>query len=130
MQGGSADITKRAMIAVFNDPVMKELRFRLLLCIHDELIGEVPVENAERASQRLSELMLAAPYPECQLPFKCDADVFSHWYSQEYSTRVKADLNDLLKKGTEGEAAIEEIYKMHRESTKEYLDSILNAEEK
>ena len=130
VQGGSADITKRAMIAVFNDPVMKELGFRLLLCIHDELIGEVPAENAERASQRLSELMLAAPYPECQLPFKCDADVFSHWYSQEYSTRVKADFNDLLKKGIEREAAIEEIYKMHRESTKEYLDSILNAEER
>lgn len=129
VQGGSADITKRAMIAVYNDPVMRELDFHILLCIHDEIIGEVPEENAEKASQRLSELMLGAPKPECQLPFKCDADVFSHWYAQEYGTGVRANFDDLLKKGLSKEEATEEIYRLHGESTRDYLDEVLSAED-
>lgn len=91
VQGGSATITKKAMIAVHNDPIMKQLDFHILLCIHDEIIGECPAENAEQAGNRLVELMLQAPQPDCMIPFKCDYDVTTHWYETEYSTMLKAE---------------------------------------
>lgn len=118
VQGGSADVTKRAMIAVYNDEVMRSLGFRLLLCVHDELIGECPEENAEKAAERLTELMLNAPKPECQLPFKCDADIFDHWYASEYETQVRADFEKCGKDYAK-------IYEMHSESLPEYINKIV-----
>ena len=39
IQGGAATITKLAMIAVHNDPLLNSLGFNTLICVHDELIG-------------------------------------------------------------------------------------------
>lgn len=125
VQGGSADITKRAMIKVFNDPLMKELGFNLLLCIHDELIGEVPEENAEAAAKRLSELMLAAPLPECKLPFKCDSSIIDHWYEEEYDTLIQVEYSKLLEKNNK-ETSFNTICKDHCESTPETLQKIID----
>ncbi|SHN65445.1 DNA polymerase I [Desulfovibrio litoralis] len=57
IQGSAADIIKLAMLAVEQDSLLKELNATLILQIHDELILEVPKENAEKAGQRLAELM-------------------------------------------------------------------------
>lgn len=118
VQGGSADITKKAMIAVDQDVVMRELDFHLLLCIHDELIGECPAENAEKAASRLSELMLDAPKPECLLPFKCDAEISSAWYEEEYNTWVREDYEN-------NHHDFEKLKQLHFESTEDELKSIV-----
>ena len=39
------------MINVDKDPRLKELGFELLIPVHDELIGQCPVENAEEVSK-------------------------------------------------------------------------------
>lgn len=88
VQGGAATITKLAMIDVFNDPILKNLGFDLLLCIHDELIGECPRENSEAAAERLSELMIAAAAKVCSVPMKCDATITSRWYEEEATDSI------------------------------------------
>jgi DNA polymerase I-like protein with 3'-5' exonuclease and polymerase domains len=45
IQGGAATLTKLAMIKIHNDEVLKRLGFRLSIAVHDELIGECPIEN-------------------------------------------------------------------------------------
>ena len=45
IQGGAATLTKLAMIKIHNDEVLKKLGFRLSIAVHDELIGECPIEN-------------------------------------------------------------------------------------
>ena len=52
IQGSAADQTKLAMILIGNDKKLKELGFRLLLPVHDELIGECPKENAKEVAER------------------------------------------------------------------------------
>ncbi|PPL20550.1 DNA polymerase I [Microterricola pindariensis] len=47
IQGSAADIMKRAMIAIENDIAAQELRSRMLLQVHDELIFEVAPGEAE-----------------------------------------------------------------------------------
>ncbi len=83
VQGSAADITKLAMIAINNDERMKELDFHLLIQVHDEVIGECPIENAKEAGERLSYLMRTAPTHLIKLPFKCDVDFTKNWYGAE-----------------------------------------------
>ena len=97
VQGGSADITKRAMISIYNDKEMRELGFKILLCIHDEIVGECPEENAEKVASRLSYLMMEAPKPNCMIPFKCDSSITNCWYEEEYATWIKEDFEEMGK---------------------------------
>jgi DNA polymerase-1 len=59
MQGGAADIVKRAMLAVEADAELKTLDALMLLQVHDELVQEAPEWNAEAVSTRTKQLMRA-----------------------------------------------------------------------
>ena len=82
VQGSAADMAKLAMISINTDKRMKELDFHLLICVHDEVIGECPEENAKEAKERLSYLMRQAPSHLIELPFKCDCEVSYNWYGE------------------------------------------------
>lgn len=88
IQGSAATLTKKAMVAIFNDEEMNDLGFRLLIPVHDELLGECPIENAERVSERLSELMINAAKPEVSIKFKCDPYIAKHWYADEVEHEI------------------------------------------
>ena len=80
-------MTKKAMISIDRDKEMQDLGFKLLIGVHDELIGECPRENGEKVADRLSYLMRTC-VPELAVPFKCDAEVEEHWYENEYSHMI------------------------------------------
>lgn len=79
VQGSAADMTKKALVALYNHKELKELGFRLLMSVHDENIGECPKENVARVTQLLSEVMIAAN-DKCCVPMKCDSEVSEYWY--------------------------------------------------
>jgi DNA polymerase-1 len=81
IQGSAADLIKFAMLAVHGDPLLKDLGARLLLQVHDELIVEVPQENAPQAAGRLSALMTdtASWGVELSVPLVADAGIGSNW---------------------------------------------------
>ena len=79
VQGSAADMTKLAIIAVGNDEFLKSKGFKLLLPVHDELIGECPEQNAKEVAKRFSELMVLAAKDLC-VPSKCDVEVSRRWY--------------------------------------------------
>jgi len=81
IQGSAADQTKLAMILVGNDARLKELGFKLLLAVHDELIGECPRENAKEVSERFAQLMVEAA-KDLAVPSKCDVEVTECWYGE------------------------------------------------
>src|SRR5699024_6143014 len=60
IQGGAADQTKMAMIKIYNNEELRNLGFRLLIGVHDELIGEAPLENAKRCAELLEYCMVTA----------------------------------------------------------------------
>ena len=92
IQGSAADMTKVAMIMVDNDPVMKELDFHLLIPVHDELLGECPRHNAEKAGKRLSELMIKAGRSlVTDIPQKCDVEITERWYGNVLTEEDLAD---------------------------------------
>lgn len=79
IQGSAADQTKLAMILIGNDKQLNDLGFRLLLQVHDELIGECPEENAKEVSERFSALMVEAA-KDLKVPSKCDVEISKRWY--------------------------------------------------
>ena len=83
IQGSAADMSKLAMILVGNDERLKELGFRLLIPVHDELIAECPEENAKECAERFALLMAKAAESGLTIPIKCDVSITKEWYGEE-----------------------------------------------
>lgn len=79
VQGSAADMTKLALLNLSRSKEFKSLGARILVPVHDEILIEVPMENAERAGELLSSLMSAAGD---FLPFtiSCDVECSYRWY--------------------------------------------------
>ncbi len=69
------------MILIGNDERLKKLGFRLLLAVHDELIGECPKENVKEVSEIFKQLMIDAA-KELVVPSKCDIEITNCWYGE------------------------------------------------
>ena len=81
IQGSAADIIKLAMLAVHSDPLLHDLKARLLLQVHDELLLEVPTEMASQAGERVAELM-GSVHPggiTLDVPLKADWGAAENW---------------------------------------------------
>ena len=89
IQGSAADMSKLAMILVGNDRKLKELGFRLLIPVHDELIAECPEENAKECSERFAELMSRAAESKLTIPIKCDVEITKQWYGDRVDMKPK-----------------------------------------
>lgn len=83
IQGSAADMTKLAMIKINNDSRLKELGFRILIPIHDELLVECPKENAKECAERFAYLMSEAPGEKFTIPINCDVAISDRWYGEE-----------------------------------------------
>jgi DNA polymerase-1 len=126
IQGTAADMSKRAMILVHNNKRLKELGFKLLLTVHDEIVGECPRETSEEAAKLLSQLMKEAATPECSVPMKCDTYIVSRWYEDDFSDSITESYNKLLK-GDEPltpEQAFRKISEEHSEIDDVYLEKM------
>lgn len=80
IQGSAADMSKLAMIKLNNDERLKELGFRMLIPVHDEIIAECPKENAKEVVQRFAQIMSEAPGEKFTIPISCDVEVTERWY--------------------------------------------------
>lgn len=106
IQGSAATLTKKAMVLIHNDKELKNLGFKLLIPVHDELLGECPIENAEKCSKLLSQLMVDAAKPECNVPMKVDTYVVKHWYADELNDIIQESYHKMIDKGNTHEQAV------------------------
>ena len=82
IQGSAADLTKLAMIELNENERLKELGFRLLIPVHDEVIAECPEENAKECSELLASVMSHAAEEILEMPIKCDVEITRCWYGE------------------------------------------------
>ena len=125
IQGGAASMSKRAMIAIYNNQELKDLGYRMLIIVHDEIIGECPEENQERVKELISQLMIEAAKPECTVPMKCDADSFHSWYEDVYTSNLREEYEHLLENHPL-DKTLEIICKNHEECSYEQILTMLN----
>ncbi|MFZ2538621.1 MAG: DNA polymerase I [Oscillospiraceae bacterium] len=79
VQGTAADIIKLAMIKVYQRIKKEDLDARLILQVHDELIVEAPVMQADRVKTILKEEMENAA--KLSVPLVADISIGKDWYS-------------------------------------------------
>ena len=78
IQGTAADIIKIAMVRVDRRLKRENMRARLILQVHDELIVEAPEDEAEQAARILTEEMEGAV--SLTVPMVAEASVGKTWY--------------------------------------------------
>lgn len=83
IQGSAADMTKLAMVIIGNNQELKDLGFKMLFPVHDELIAECPFENRKRCAELMSKLMIASGAEKISVPMKCDVEAFKVWYGDD-----------------------------------------------
>lgn len=127
VQGGASTITKCGMLAVHRDQKLRDLGFKLLICVHDELIGECPEENQDAVADRLSELMIHAVEDVVICPMKCDATITHRWYEDEISGDIKKNLGK-LEENLPHDQAVVEVRKQYTYLTDEEFEYLLNAD--
>ncbi|MFC1908010.1 DNA polymerase I [Chloroflexota bacterium] len=81
VQGTSADIIKVAMINLCREMDKRQLKSKLLLQVHDELIFEVPEAELELVRQLVPQIMSSAL--ELSLPLKIDIKTGNNWGQME-----------------------------------------------
>lgn len=124
VQGGAASMSKIAMAKVFHDPILRELGFRIVFQIHDEIIGECLEENAEAAAERLCEVMKTCVADKISVPFKCDASIVHAWYEDDYGDTVKEKF-DKYCKDMSREVALNKILSEYPECTEERMKNFV-----
>lgn len=82
VQGSSADLTKIAMIKLWQNERLRELGFRMLIQVHDEIIAECPEENMDECSELLAKTMSQAAEEILEMPIKCDVECTRVWYGE------------------------------------------------
>ncbi len=78
IQGSAADIIKKAMIDMAHRLKAEQLRTRLLLQVHDELIFEAPKEEIEILKTIVPDVMENAV--QLDVPLKVDMDYGNTWF--------------------------------------------------
>ena len=81
IQGGAADMIKRAMIKVHKYIQSKNLKTKMLLQVHDELIFEVPSKELELVPSKIASIMELAHKPMLNLhvPIRADIGIGNSW---------------------------------------------------
>lgn len=125
VQGSAASLTKMAMVDIAKDKILNDLGFKLVLTIHDEVIGECPKENAEEVGKRLSYLMVNASHNLLDVPFKCDAEISNYWGEEVLESSVKKDYETLLSKMSQQEA-FQKLCDIHSEFLPNQLKELVD----
>ena len=81
VQGTSADIIKVAMINLDKEMGKRQLKSKMLLQVHDELILEVPQGEMEEIKKLVPEIMSSAL--KLSVPLKVDIKTGSNWGEME-----------------------------------------------
>lgn len=82
IQGSAADMTKITMIKIFNDAELNRLGYKLIIPVHDEVLGICPRENAKAVRDRLEYIMVHVVDDKFEIPMKCDIEVTERWYGE------------------------------------------------
>jgi len=77
VQGTSADIIKIAMIDLHREMEKRDLRSKMILQVHDELVFEVPPEEIDLMKELVAEIMPRAM--KLSVPLKIDIKAGRNW---------------------------------------------------
>ena len=82
IQGSAADMTKIAMIRIHDNKRLQELGYKLIIPVHDEVLGVCPKENAKEVRDILEHIMVHVVDDKFEIPMKTDIECTYRWYGE------------------------------------------------
>ena len=99
IQGAAATLTKKTMILIYNDPILKELDANIVFQIHDEFILDCPKGNAKKVESRLMEIMTKSVNTlGITIGMKCDTVSENRWGEEPMTADLKKKYVELKDK--------------------------------
>lgn len=83
IQGSAADVTKKAMLNLYRNKKLRELGYKIVITVHDEVIGTCPYENVNEVAEEIAKVMIEAPKDRITVPMKVDVEKVVRWYGEE-----------------------------------------------
>ena len=74
IQGSAADMTKIAMIQIHRNKRLRELGYKLIIPVHDEVLGVCPRENAKEVRDILEYIMVHVVDGKFEIQMKTDIE--------------------------------------------------------
>lgn len=124
IQGSASTLTKLAMIDIANNEELKKLGFRMLITIHDEVLGECPKENADKVEELLPDIMIKAAGRYIDVPMKCSPYNVDYWYQVELESEIMDDYKE-FKQNLSTEEALTKLNEKHSQFTLDELKKIV-----
>ena len=93
VQGSAADMSKLALIKIYNDEELTKRKVKLIIPVHDEILIETPLRYAKYVRQRFANDMETAARPVLTIPIKCDVETSIRWYDEQID--LDAELGSL-----------------------------------
>jgi len=81
IQGTNADLIKIAMLRLHHAFKVNQMKTKMILQVHDELVFEVPTEELKRAQYLIKTLM--EHVAKLDVPIKVEMKVGKNWYTAE-----------------------------------------------
>jgi DNA polymerase-1 len=78
IQGTAADVIKIAMILIYKELKNRNLKTKMVLQVHDELVFDVPMEELETIAQIVPDLMHSAL--QIAVPLVAELSFGKNWY--------------------------------------------------
>lgn len=125
IQGGAATLTKLAMIAIDENERLKEVGFKMLLTIHDEVLGECPAEYADEVAELLPQIMVETASKYINVPMKCSPYNVDYWYEAELNSEIQDTYKELRQQYSK-EESLKKLEYAHCEFTKDELLNIVS----
>lgn len=82
VQGSAADMSKLALVKIYNDEELKKRKVKLIIPVHDEILVETPLRYAKYVKVRFADDMMTAARPVLTIPVKCDVESSIRWYDE------------------------------------------------
>ena len=79
MQGTASDLIKRAMVDVSRWLVSDDLKSKLIMQVHDELVLEVPEAELDLVKEKLPQIMAKVDEEMLNVPLVAEVGVGMNW---------------------------------------------------
>ena len=113
------------MIAIDENERLKEVGFKMLLTIHDEVLGECPAEYADEVAELLPQIMVETASKYINVPMKCSPYNVDYWYEAELNSEIQDTYKELRQQYSK-EESLKKLEYTHCEFTKDELLNIVS----
>lgn len=119
IQGSAADMTKLAMIEIFDSPILQKYHAKLRFLVHDEILIECPVIYKDIVKDELIRCMLDAPKKICSVSMAVDPEVQTRWRLEHFCGTIKKFAKD---------KSLQEVFDEYSMYNQEDLEKIVKGE--